>query len=482
MFEISFLLMIKYLLINILLPLIPGILFIRIFYWKKINWLLLYIFWRFIWVWVIAFSLFNIQFLHHWVSIKEYLFIVLLLVIAYIIKIIIKKIIFKDYLNTLKIKLNKQELKNSYNNLPKIEKRIFIIWSIFASIFLITTFVYRISLPTYWDDSFGNRNWPAFNIYQDGWVKLFGEKTEILGRWKLWYPIYIPVYKAVILDTMWWLNDIYINMWQWLVFLWLILFVAKITWDKTKNVFYCIFPIIGIIWLPLVFFHSNEWYMELACATYSVLTIRSFWKFLEEKEYSYISLALLTGFILSHIKNDWLLWYFAWILIWFVLILLLKWNLILSIKGYLKDKNNIILSIFYFIFFFLPFLIVKQYHNLWFNQSVSNDVGLGISSNIHPEIFNQFAPIFLNMDNYNVIIILAFVIWLLLYKHSRKNYNKIFLYMTPIIIFIIFILVFLLTENYIVAMNQTTINRVFTMAFVILLSFSWFLLTTEWKD
>jgi hypothetical protein len=47
--------------------------------------------------------------------------------------------------------------------------------------------------------------------------------------------------------------------------------------------------------------------MELPCAVYSILTIWAFWKFLEEKEYTYISLALLVGFMLSNIKNDGLL-------------------------------------------------------------------------------------------------------------------------------------------------------------------------------
>jgi hypothetical protein len=44
--------------------------------------------------------------------------------------------------------------------------------------------------------------------------------------------------------------------------------------------------------------------MELPCAVYSIITIWAFRKFLEEKDYSYISLALLLGFILSHLKND----------------------------------------------------------------------------------------------------------------------------------------------------------------------------------
>lgn len=58
------------------------------------------------------------------------------------------------------------------------------------------------------------------------------------------------------------------------------------------------------------------------------------------------------------------------------------------------------------------------------------------------------------------------------YIYKKRDMRTLLLLLTPIIIFIIFVLVFLLTENYIFAMNQTTINRVFTMSFVILLAFT----------
>jgi len=482
MFETSFWLLIKTLAYNIILPLIPGILFLWIFFGQKLHGILLYLLWRFVGVGIVAFSLFNLQFVRFWIGLSEYFLILWILIVILISKILYKKLAFKEYSLTLKVKNIFSQIKESFFSLSKIEKIFTLILWIFWISFLIVTFVHTTSFPTYADDSFGNWNSPTYNIYQDGGVKIFWEKTEILWRWRLGYPIYIPIYKSTVSHFIWSFNDVYINLWQWLVFFWLLLFVFSITFTKTKNIFYSILPVGLLTALPLVYFHATEWYMELACATYSVLTIWALRKFLEEKEYSYISLALLLGFILSHIKNDWLLWYFAGIIITFGIILLVSKQLKVFLQWFLKNKAAIYSSLFYFIFFFLPFLMVKFFYWLWFNQSAGQWTSDNVWLTIHSEIFNQFKSIFFGMDNYNVVIIIILLMWIFWYLYKKHDTKTLFLFLTPIVIFIIFVLVFLLTENYIFAMNQTTINRVFTMSFVILFAFIWLFFYKEWKN
>lgn len=473
MFETSFLLCLKTLLINIIVPLIPGILFLWIFYGKKFQWMIIYILWWFIGIWVIAFSLFNLQFIYFWIWVKEYLIILWVLILVFIIKLFYKKDSIKEYSETLKIKNIYSEIKTSFFWLSKIEKIFTIIISLFSLGFIIITFIQKTNFPTYADDSFGNRNKTVYNIYQDDGIKIFWEKTEILGRWRLGYPIYIPIYKATITNFMKEFNDIYINIRQWLSFLWLTIFIFIITFKRTKNIFYSVLPIGLVISLPLVFFHSTEGYMELPCAIYSVITVRAFWKFLEEKDYSYISLWLLLWFILSHLKNDWLLWYFAWIIISFVWILLFYKELSWVITWFIKNKRNLLYSIFYFVFFLLPFLIVRWINHLWLNPTTSGWWTL-ISKFIHREIFTTFHQLFIKMDNYNLILIIIVLLIRNIYK-QKNNLKKNFLFFCGITILIIFILVFLLTENYLRVMDQTTVNRVFSMSFIIILSFSWIL-------
>ena len=482
MFETSFVLFLKALLYNIVLPLVPGILFLWIFFGKKFEWIVLYILWWFVGVWVVAFSLFNLQFIHFGLGIGEYMIILWILIVVFVGKLLYKKESFHHYAPVLKIKNIFPQIKKSFFLLSQIEKIFTIVCGGMGIILLILTFVRVTNFPTYGDDSFGNRNGPAYNIYQDGWVKIFWKENEILGRWRLWYPIYIGIYKANVSSFIGSFDDIYINLRQWLVFLGMVLFIFTITFTKTKNIFYSLLPIGLVVSLPLIFFHSADWYMELPCAVYSLITIWAFWKFLEEKDYDYMSLALLLGFVLSHIKNDWLLWYFAGILISFVVILILAKQLLPMIVGFANKKVALRSSLFYGIFFFVPFLFVKRYYHLWFNQAVTTSWGLGISSTVHSEIFSVFKPIFFTMDNYNVILIVVLLLWVFGYYYKKRDLNDLFLVLTPFIIFLIFVLVFLLTESYIVAMNQTTINRVFTMAFLVLLAFTWLFFYKKWND
>jgi len=472
MFEASFLLGLKHLLINIVLPLFPGILFLWIFFGKKFGGMLLYILSWFLGVGVIAFSMFNLQFVHFGVGVGEYLLILWILLAVFVGKLLYKKLSFKAYISTLKIKNIFSDIRHSFDHLSKIEKIFTWIIVVLWLGFLVITFIRSTHFPTYADDSFGNWNGPAYNIYTDGGVKLFGEKTEILGRGRLWYPIMIPMYKAVVSDAAGDFNDIYINIWQWLVFLWLIMFIFTITFVTTKNIFYSILPIWLIVSLPLVFFHAGEWYMELASAAYSLLAIWALWKFLEENDYDYISLALLCWFVLSYIKNDGFIVYLSGILVAFLIILLRKKSLWKTLQWFFKDTYNILLSGFSFLFFFLPFLIIKSYYHLWFNQAAWVWSWTGVTSNVHWEIFSVFPSIFMKMDNYNVIVIILALLAFLLYR-QKKEIHTTFLLCTWLIILFIFVLVFLFTDNYLWVMNQTTVNRVFTMSFLIILAFVW---------
>ena len=479
MFEISFLLFLEHLLLNIVIPFIPWLLFLWIFYGTKIRWILLYLLSRFVWVWVVAFSLLNIQFIHFWIWIVEYLIILWILLIAFVIKILVKKQSIQDYINILKLKNIFPEIKTSFKSLSLTEKIFTLILSAFFLYFVCISGIFNFNLPTYADDSFGNWDKPAYNIYTDWWISLFWDESEILWRWRLWYPIHIPAYKALISNFAWWINDVYFNTWQRLVFLFWLLFILSVTFNKTKNVFKSILPIWLIISLPLVFFHSFEWYMELPSIIYCIICVRLFYRYLEDKDFDYLSLWLLFWFIISYIKNDGFVVYFPWLLFALFIVICLKKELWLTIKWFFKDKNNLLKSIWYFIYFFIPFLLVKSIHWLGFNQAAWETSWIWLSNNIHREIFSQFPHIFFKMDNFNlVLIVLLFILIFFIVKKQRKENKSLFLY-AWIAVFLILIAVFLFTDNYRFVMDQTTVNRVFTTSFILILWFSWFLLNDK---
>jgi hypothetical protein len=500
MFEISFLLFIKALLLNIIIPIFTWILFLWIFFWNKFKGIIFYTISFFIWTWIIAFSLFNLQFLYFGIWITEYFVLNILLIIIFLVKVYIKSPLchsdtwnkfsvnsgqnqwkihkssyIKEYLETLKIW--KIDLKKHYSELKIQQKILFILWSIFIFVFSLITFTANTNFPSYFDDTFWNWNAVTVNTYYDGGVKMFWEENEILWRWRLGYPIYFPIYKALIFNFLGGVNDVYINLWQILAFIFFLIFVFSISFQKTKNLFFSTIPLILICWLPLIFFHAVDWYFDLACAIYSVFSIYFIYQFLENNDFDDLSLWLLFGFILTNVKNDWLIVYFAWIIIALLVYLFFTKKIIRFFKDVFKDKKFILEISFFVIYFLLPFIAFKSFLWLEYNPIVWEQKLLSF----HPEIFNIFKPIFFQEDNYNLSLL--FVILILFttfnnFKNSR-NFTKIFPVLSVVTIFLIFVSVFLLTNNYQWALDQTTINRVFTMCFVILFSFFWILIYEE---
>lgn len=474
MFEISFWLALYHIFLNLVLPFLAWILFLWIFFWNKFNWFLLYVFSWFSWIWVIFFSIFNFQFLHFWVWKLEYFFLLLLLLIWFFIRLKMKWENFKDYINSLKLSFSFWFVKEKFLKLSRVEKIFFSIWTTFLVFFVSLSRAHTLSFPNYFDDSFGNWNTPSQNIFYDWWFKLFWDKTEILWHGRLGYPIYVPIYKAVITDFVWYWNDIYSNIFQYLVFLFLILFTIFISFKQTKNIFYAIIPAVLITWLPLVYFHTLEGYLELTSATYTVITIYAIYRFLEEKDFDFLLLGTLFWFTLANIKNDWLTVYLPWIFFAFILVLFLKKEFGLIFKNLIK-KENIYRILFLIFYTFVPFLFIRIYHWLWLNPA-TKDGELGISK-IHTEILPVIKNIFINQDNYNLILL--FVI-LLLFSINTKNKNNLFILLSGIFIFIILLLVFLLTANFQFVMDQTTVNRVFTMWFIILVSYFSIFFNYDW--
>jgi hypothetical protein len=89
------------------------------------------------------------------------------LLIAFVIKTLVKKQSIKDYIYTLKLKNIFPEIKSSFQNLSLTEKVFTIIFSGFSVYFLCISGIFNFNLPTYADDSFGNWDKPAHNIYTD---------------------------------------------------------------------------------------------------------------------------------------------------------------------------------------------------------------------------------------------------------------------------------------------------------------------------
>ena len=471
MLDTSFVLLAKYVLINIFLPFLYWSIFIWLIFNDKFKWFLFYIFSWFSGIFIISFLVFDLNFIIQNIYPYNLLISLVILLILLLIKFFIKKVSIKNLFNTLKLNFNILEIKQSFSKLTLIEKVFTFFFSLFLVLYLWTWFVFVSNLPSFADDTFVNWNNPSINMYYDNKIIFFWDKDEILGKWRLGYPIYIPLYKTIIakLSGIW--SDIYINLFNYLTFIFFILFVIYITYNYTKNLFYSFLSAFLITSLPLVFYHSVSGYMDLYSAITSTISIYLLFSFLNKKDYDYLVLAIFFLIWLSYIKNDWFIIYMPWIIFAFFIILFLKKQLKDIFKYIIKNKKLLIISIIFFLFFFLPFLAIKKYYNLWFNQAA------GVKSWIwlewpHLEIFKVFPYIFLNENNYWLVLLWILLLGVISFLFIRNTkYSYIFILLSVIFIFILFNLAFLFTANYKWVLDQTTVNRVFTMVFVIMFSF-----------
>lgn len=122
------------------------------------------------------------------------------LVVALGIKIFLKKDSLKNYLATLRIERSWTAIKDAYVASSRTEQVLTWLAGGLSLVFLATSFVFTTHLPTYADDSFGNRHRPVINILHDGGVHMFGNEDVILARGRLGYPIHIPLYNALVAD------------------------------------------------------------------------------------------------------------------------------------------------------------------------------------------------------------------------------------------------------------------------------------------
>ena len=472
MFDTSFFLFLKALLINIFLPLIPGVLFFWLTMWNKIKWINFYLVSWFLWIWMLSYSIFNLQFFYSSITIISYFLVVFILILLYLVKIYFSKVSFLEYFKCLRINSPFLKIINSFKNLKKWQKIFWIIMFLFIFFSGLISLLYTSNFPSYADDSFWNWNASSINIYYDKWIKLFWDKTEILWRWRIWYPIFFSIYKAMFSQFFWSWNDIFIKQFQWLIVYLGLLFIFSISFERTKSIFYALIPCTLILWLPLTFFHSVESYMELSSTFYTIFCLYYLFLFLETRDYQFLTLWTIFWLILSNIKNEWLIVYLPWVIIPFFGYIILKWEFKIFFISLFRSKIESLKIWLLILYYFIPFLIVRLVNNLSLNPVWKTATDVWITK-IHSEIFPVMPVIFFNEDNYNIFPILIILCFIFIYQNRKKIYILDFWPIIPwLVIFTIFFVVFLITDNYKWVLDQTTVNRVFTTSFIIFWAFS----------
>lgn len=488
MLTTSIFLLIKALVIHIFVPRIPWVLLLLLLFPNLLKWIRLHIVWWFLGVGLIANRIFDLQFIGLWGGILEYSLLILVLLIACILRIQMGGLSFSMVKESLKIE-KISWIKELFSGLTSIEKKLIVIWWAFLARFFVNSFVHTVNFPSYGDDSFGNRNRQWTNIFHDNKVHLFGEKDTLLWRGlAVGYPVHISIYKANLAHFMWWWNDVYMKLFQWFWLFFIVMLSIVVTFGRTKNILTSLIPGILICGLPLIFWHSIDAYQDITSVYFTVLAIRLLYEYLESNNLLYVALASLIVRILCYVKNDGLAIYAPSIAIWFLLVLRMQGRLSEFFKSLLIVKKSLIIIVVGFILMFIPFTAIKLYHWLWLNPTQSA-TGAWNTTIAHREIFSVFKPMFITENNYSIALIFVILLGILFYRYyNQNNWKKtkdkvdiqtpivLFPVFTSLLMFILFTLVFLLSENYQRIMNQTTSNRVYTMCFVVLFYFFWIVL------
>ncbi|MBP6910866.1 hypothetical protein KBC03_04735 [Patescibacteria group bacterium] len=278
MFSTSIGLLLAHLAAYIILPLIPGIIAARIIIDDRLRGWLYYIMSWFLGVGVLSCGLFLLQFVRFGIDRLAYLILVVALVIILIIRIALTKITRKALRKTLRVSC-KCDVRKGKNKSHKI---ITVLLALYILIFAAVTFFFVTHLPSYADDSFGNRHLPVVNILYDGGVHIFGELGNILGRGRMGYPIMIPTMQAFISGALGGYNDIYINLFPRLSTILFCLFIGIYVYKKKQNFLLSLIGPALIISLPLIFTHTTQGYMDLLSALYTALAVVAFFERLHE--------------------------------------------------------------------------------------------------------------------------------------------------------------------------------------------------------
>gem|GEM_PF-2084381 len=231
MFDTSLGLLLAHLGAYIILPLIPGMIAAWILIDDRFKGRLYYIISWFIGIGVLSYGLFLLQFIRFGIDRMAYAMLLLFLIVVLVIRVQSTRMTWRRLLTVLPVSLRITGRKAKSGR----QKAGIVALGLFIVTFVITTFVFVTSFPSYGDDAFGNRHLPVMNILYDGGVHIFGETSEILGRGRLGYPIMIPSMQAFISNVLGGYNDIYNNLLPWMLFTMFSLFIGIYVYLKKRN-------------------------------------------------------------------------------------------------------------------------------------------------------------------------------------------------------------------------------------------------------
>lgn len=328
--------------------------------------------------------------------------------------------------------------------LPRGVKLNEIILILLIAIQLIFLFFNAISRPTINFDSLAAWSFKAKTLYYEKGIDFNPDSAVYLGGGgHINYPWLIPLSQFWLHETLGEYNDLLANFIFFFYFIFIIIllyyFIRKYTSRLASLLFAFIFSS-----MPLIFYHGYNGYADLPLGYYGLIAFVLLFFWMKEKENKNLILSAIFFGIALWVKTEALFFIVSAVLIFSYYLFFNK-----IIEGKLKKILNFLLSVLVVI---LPIL----FFNFKYNLGISNvEPGIGF----HSEIFKSLFESLFMSGNWNVWWVIVVVIFILNIKMIIKNKELLFGWLFLFIILGEFLAVYLFTNDYQYAVDQTAISR-----------------------
>ncbi len=322
----------------------------------------------------------------------------------------------------------------------KVKEAIIILLIIIQVLFVFSNALAR---PTVVYDSIAMWVMKAKILYTENAVNFDPDSSMYLGGgYHRNYPWHIPLISYWLFTILGESNDLLVN----LIFVFYFISLLIVCYYFLKSYisrFYSLVFVFFLSSMPLVFYHGFNAYADLTLSFYLFISFAFLFSWLKNKEFKHLALAGIFSGLSFFVKNEAIIYIIASL----VTILLLA----VINKNWRKIKY-----LFCYVLFaalpILPWLIFKVWHNLGVRNVKE---GLGF----HPEIFKSFFGNMFTSNSWNIWWLIVLVFLIINMKKIIKNRALLLGWIFLLLIFTGFIILYLFTEQYYFALDNTAIAR-----------------------
>lgn len=312
------------------------------------------------------------------------------------------------------------------------------------------SFFNSVNVPSYFDDEKGNWNIKSKTIYNVGIISTVSTDEAYLGGGgHKGYPLNFTLYKVYVADFMGTWDESYTNLITFIIFNLVVLLVILSFPNRTLGIIagYLIYSI------PLIVWHSGTAYYDLVYASFYLLSIMFFMRYVEKQDNIFLILIGILLYSAIFTKNEGMILVTPSILLWL---------------GYYLFRENALKKLLYVAIpmsFIIPHMIFRWIYNLPFNPMEE-----GAKYGFHSDSFQLFFTYFTQWGSYNIFWYVFLIVTIFFFRDLMKEKYRGIILSIGSLMFAIFA-VFSFTNNYQFLLDQTTINRTLLVVMMSILYF-----------